>query len=317
MGSHCARLLARRYDVVVLDDLSRGHEWAVLEGRLVVGRIDDRKLLEEIFEAGPPVHAVFHFAARSLVGESMEAPLAYYSDNVGATAVLLETAVKYGVGYLIFSSSAAVYGEPRRVPITEDAPLQPSNPYGFTKMAVERMLADCERAHGLRYTALRYFNAAGAADDAAIGEDHRPETHLIPILLDAALGRRSHVCIFGTDYPTRDGTCIRDYVHVEDLARAHLNALRRLERGEGSFCCNLGNGEGFSVKEVIECVRRVTGRDFEVREAPRRPGDPAVLVASSALAGKELDWRPARADLEDIVESAWRWHEKHFGGACE
>jgi UDP-glucose 4-epimerase len=307
IGSHAARLFANRgNEVWVYDNLSRGHEQAVPDGRLIVGDLLDTPTLEEALRR-QRIDAVVHFAALSYVGESVREPALYYRNNVGGTLGLLDAMRRCGVGRLVFSSTAAVYGVPRRVPIMEDEPAAPINPYGRTKLAVEWALADHAAAYGLGFAALRYFNAAGASPDGAVGEDHDPETHLIPIILQAALRLRADVEVFGTDYPTPDGTCVRDYVHVDDLAEAHLLALQRLEPGCGR-AYNLGTGRGFSVREVLAACEEVTGRRIPVRLGPRRPGDPPELVASAERAVRELGWQPRHTDLREIVETAWRWH---------
>ncbi len=314
IGSHAVKaLLERGHRVVTLDDLSRGHREAVVGGELVEGDLGDRALLSEIFGAHG-IDCVMHFAAYTLVGESVAEPLLYYDNNLGRTARLLATMKEHGVQRFIFSSSAAVYGEPERVPIAEHEPTRPINPYGRTKLFVEQMLEDCARAHGLRYAALRYFNAAGADRSGEIGEDHEPETHLIPLVLQVALGQREHVEIYGTDWDTPDGTCIRDYVHVGDLAEAHILADERLASGGGSAAYNLGCQSGYSVREIIDSARRVTGHPIAALEGPRRAGDPARLVASSDKIRRELGWQPRFETAEAIVESAWRWHERHPRG---
>lgn len=311
IGSHMVlALLEAGHRVVVLDDLSTGHRDLLPGGVFIQGSLGDAVLLEKVF-AAYPLDAVMHFAAHSLVGESMTRPLAYYRNNLGATTVLLEAMLRHGVERFIFSSSAAVYGEPAQVPIPEEAPLAPTNPYGASKRAVEELLAWCATAHGLRAVSLRYFNAAGADPAGRLGERHDPETHLVPLVLQAAAGRRDAIQIFGTDYPTPDGTCIRDYVHVTDLAAAHLLALEALMDGAGGAVYNLGNSRGHSVREVIATARRVTGREIPEREAPRRPGDPAVLVAASDKARRELHWRPRFEGLETIIRTAWDWHRKN------
>lgn len=313
IGSHMVRQLLRSgCEVVVLDNLSTGHRRLVQGGDLVVGDLGDADLLERLF-SGHSFDAVMHFAAFSQVGESVQQPLKYYRNNLAETVVLLEAMLRHRVDRFIFSSTAAVYGEPEVTPITEDHPCNPTNPYGNTKLAVERMLADCEAAHGLKYTSLRYFNAAGADESAEIGELHDPETHLIPIVLDVAAGRRDHIQVYGTDYPTSDGTCIRDYVHVNDLARAHLLALKRLTDGGESAIYNLGSSNGYSVNEVIAKAEKVTGRAIAVQAAARRAGDPAVLVAGSTRIKQELGWQPVYETLEPILRSAWRWHKKENG----
>jgi UDP-glucose 4-epimerase len=308
IGTHMVMaLLEAGHRPVILDDLSRGHRELIPGGEVVIGSCGDRALLDRVLGAGG-IDAVMHFAAYSLVGESVAWPLDYWQNNVGSTAVLLDAMVRHGVKRFIFSSTAAVYGEPREVPIGEGALIAPTNPYGASKAAVERMLADAAAAHDLRYVALRYFNAAGAHPSGRIGERHQPETHLIPLVLQVARGQRDRITVFGTDYPTPDGTCVRDYVHVCDLAAAHLLALDRLLEGGASGVFNLGSSQGNSVREVIEVARAVTGHPIPVSEAARRPGDPAVLVASSERARRELGWQPRLESLAAIVESAWRWH---------
>ena len=310
IGAHMVRqLLKSRFDVVILDNLSTGSRKLVHGGQWVQGSLGDSNLLDRVFTEHA-FDAVMHFAAFSQVGESMHQPLTYYRNNLAETVALLDAMVRHSVKRFIFSSTAAVYGEPVAIPITEDHPCMPTNPYGNTKLAVERMLADCDAAHGLKYTALRYFNAAGADDSGEIGELHNPETHLIPIVLKAASGQIDHIQVFGTDYPTTDGTCIRDYVHVNDLAQAHLLALDALLAGRESAVYNLGSSTGYSVKEVIGKAEAVTGKKIPVVEAPRRAGDPAILVASSEKIKQELGWMPAYENLEKIIRTAWNWHLK-------
>lgn len=314
IGSHTvAELLDAGEEVVVVDNLLKGHKEAVLGGKLYQGDLRDGEFLDKVFSENE-IEAVIDFAAFSLVGESVSEPLAYYNNNVLATMVLLEKMRDYGVKYIVFSSTAATYGEPDNIPILETDRTEPTNPYGETKLAVEKMLKWCDVAYGIKYTCLRYFNAAGAHESGRIGEDHTPETHLIPIVLQAALGQREAVYIFGEDYNTPDGTCIRDYIHVTDLADAHILALNRLRNGGDSTVYNLGNGMGFSVKEVIETARKVTGRPIRAEVSGRRPGDPAVLVASSEKIKKELGWKPKYTSLESIIESAWKWHSTHPDG---
>lgn len=304
-------LLRDGHQVVVYDNLAKGHREAVApEAVFVRADLRDRESLRQTLQSAE-TEAVVHMAADSLVGESVERPGKYYDNNVAAGLCLLDAMVEVGVRRLVFSSTAAVYGEPERQPIRETDPTTPTNPYGETKLAFERALPWYERAHGLRAASLRYFNAAGASERC--GEDHDPETHLIPLVLQAAAGRRREVTIFGEDYPTPDGTCVRDYIHVVDLARAHVLALAALEREAGAF--NLGcGGLGYSVRAVVESARRVTGRDIAVRVGPRRPGDPAVLVASSERIQQALGWRPQLGDLDAIVASAWRWMQAHPAG---
>lgn len=314
IGSHVVKaLLLAGHEVTVLDNLSRGHRRAVRGVRLVEADLLDRPALDWVF-AQYPAEAVLHFAALSQVGESQREPGKYVLNNVGGSATLLEAMVAAGCRMLVFSSTAAVYGAPSRMPIDEETPLSPTNVYGETKLFIERVLRRFDAAHGLRSIALRYFNAAGADPSGELGEDHRPETHLIPLVLQVALGQREAIEVFGTDYDTPDGTCIRDYVHVSDLASAHLLALAALMNGAPSAAYNLGNGNGFSVKEVIAAAQRVTGRQIPVKVAPRRPGDPPSLVAGSARAEKELGWRPEFAGLETMIATAWEWHRRNPRG---
>lgn len=315
IGSHAvAQLLEKGEEVVVVDNLQKGHKEAVLEGASsYIGDLRDVEFLSEVFQKHS-IDAVLHFAADSLVGESVEDPLTYYDNNVGGAISLLKVMKEHGVKKIVFSSTAATYGEPKEIPILEDAETNPTNPYGETKLAIEKMLKWCEKAYGIEYVVLRYFNVAGAHTNGLIGEDHQPETHLIPIILQVALGKRDKIMIFGDDYDTKDGTCIRDYIHVNDLIDAHLLALDRLRQGKGSGTYNLGNGNGFSVKEVIETARKVTGREIKAEVAPRRPGDPAKLVASSEKAMKELGWKPKYASLDTIIETAWKWFQNHPDG---
>lgn len=314
IGSHVAlELLSKNEEIVIIDNMQKGHKSAILGGKFYKGDIRDREFMDEVFSRND-ISAVIHFAANSLVGESVTVPLKYYDNNVYGTQCLLEKMVEYGVKHIVFSSTAATYGEPERIPIQETDRTLPTNPYGDTKLAIERMLRWCNEAYGIKSVCLRYFNAAGAHKSGMIGEDHRPETHLVPIVMEAALGKREYVQIFGDDYDTPDGTCIRDYIHVSDLAKAHILALESLRAGNGSKVYNLGNGEGFSVKEVIECARKVTGREIKSVISPRRAGDPAVLVASSDRIRKELGWSPEEDDLETILSSAWEWHRKHPDG---
>lgn len=317
IGSHTvASLRQRGRSVFVLDDLSEGHEAALQGVDLARGDLQDREFLNRVF-ADHRVTTVFHFAARCYVGESVKDPGRYYRHNVGGTLNLLEVMVAHGVRQLVFSSTCATYGEPERLPLTEDQRQQPVNPYGETKLVCERMMRDFHRAHGLQSIALRYFNAAGAHPDGDLGEDHEPETHLIPLVIGAAMGTRPPLVVYGDDYPTPDGTCIRDYVHVVDLAEAHVLGQEALERGGSEFGCrayNLGNEQGTSVMEVIRAVERVSGRKVPYRIGPRRAGDPPRLVGSSAKIRRELGWQPQLGSIDQIVETAWRWHTTHRRG---
>ncbi|AXK72591.1 UDP-glucose 4-epimerase GalE [Lysobacter sp. TY2-98] len=307
VGSHACLALSRAgFDVTVLDNMLTGHREAVRWGRLVDGDLLRPETLDAAFDR--KVDAVMHFCARSLVGESVTDPYAYYQNNVTGTLNLLEAMKRHGVDKLVFSSTAAVFGNPVSDVIDETHPTNPINPYGASKLMVERLLADAANAYGLRSVALRYFNAAGAAADEGIGESHDPETHLIPNALKAANGEGTGLKVFGNDYPTHDGTCVRDYVHVLDLADAHLRALDWMDREPGAHRFNLGNGNGFSVLDVIEAARRVTGIDIPYEIAPRRAGDPPVLVASSARAREHLGWTPRFDRIEPIIETAWAWH---------
>lgn len=314
IGSHMvAYLLEKGKDVVVLDNLQKGHKEAVLCRKFYKGDLRDRAVLDKVFTENN-IQAVIDFAADSLVGESVLEPIKYFENNVGGTLSLLGAMKDYGVKNIVFSSTAATYGEPENIPILENDKTFPTNPYGESKLAVEKILKWCDNAYGIKYTALRYFNAAGAHVSGKIGEHHNPETHLIPIILQVALGQRDKIMIFGDDYKTEDGTCIRDYIHVYDLASAHLLALERLMNGGESAVYNLGNGKGFSVKEVVEVARKVTGKEIKAEVAPRRAGDPAVLVASSEKAKEELGWKPEFDSLETIIETAWNWHKGHVNG---
>jgi UDP-arabinose 4-epimerase len=314
VGSHCAKALAEAgHTCIVFDNLLYGHREFVRWGDFIEGDIRSAASLDAIF-ATRRIDAVMHFAALAYVGESVVAPGRYYDVNVHGTQTLLDAMARAGVRPIVFSSSCAVYGEPERLPIGEDMPLNPINPYGFSKLVCERMMDDFQRAHGLRSARLRYFNAAGADPDAEIGEDHDPETHLIPLVLDAATGVRPAVQIFGTDYPTPDGTALRDYIHVSDLATAHVLACQHLLDGGASLVVNLGAGTGISVHEIIEMVRRVTGREVPWRDAPRRAGDPSTLVADARRAKEALGWVPVRSDLASIIADAWRWYGQRFGG---
>lgn len=310
IGSHTvAELLEKGEEVVILDNLEKGHKESVLGGRFYEGDLRDSKILDKIFSENN-IDSVIDFAAYSLVGESVEDPLKYFENNIGSTINLLDAMKRHNVKYIVFSSTAATYGEPENTPILEDDKTFPTNPYGESKLAVEKILKWCDRAYGIKYTVLRYFNAAGAHVSGKIGEDHTPETHLIPIILQVALGKRDKIMIFGDDYDTEDGTCIRDYIHVTDLASAHILALDRLKAGGDSRTYNLGNGKGFSVKEVVDIAIMVTGFNIKAEIAPRRVGDPAILIASSDKARSELGWKPKYDSLETIIETAWNWHKR-------
>lgn len=310
-GTVALRLLAAGHNVLIYDNFSHGHRDLVPTGiQLIEGDLADREQLTRIFR-DEQVDAVMHFAALIEAGESMKQPEIFFRNNTASTLSLLEAMLASGVDRLVFSSTAAVYGEPRSTPIEEDAVLAPTNAYGESKLLVEHMLTWLNRIHGLRYASLRYFNVAGAVEGR--GEAHEPESHLIPLILDVALGRRKSIKVFGQDYPTPDGTCIRDYVHVGDLADAHILALDALGT-HSRLIYNIGNGHGFSVREVVESVRRVTGHPIPLLEEPRRPGDPAVLVASSKRIMDELGWKPRFSALDDIVRSAWIWHQQRYGG---
>jgi UDP-glucose 4-epimerase len=314
IGSHTvAALLARNEDVVVIDNLQQGHEAAVLGGVFYKGDIRDTEFLDKVFSEND-IDAVIHFAANSLVGDSMENPGKYYHNNVYGAICLLEKIKTSGVKKIVFSSTAATYGEPENVPILESDPTSPTNTYGETKLAMEKMMKWFDIAHGIKFVALRYFNAAGAHEEGQIGEDHSPETHLVPLILQVPLGQREHIAIYGDDYPTPDGTCIRDYLHVSDLADAHILALDMLRKGGESNVFNLGSGKGFSVKEMIEVARKVTGHPIPAVVQARRSGDPAVLVASSDKIKQQLGWNPSRDSLETIIQTAWNWHRQHPNG---
>lgn len=315
IGSHTvSELLDRGEKVIVVDNLQTGHREAVLNGaNLYVGDLRDPLFLDKVFTENQ-IDSVVHFAADSLVGESVENPLKYYDNNVYGAICLLKAMEKHGTKKIVFSSTAATYGEAKNFPIQESDPTDPTNPYGETKLAIEKLLKWSEQAYGTKYVVLRYFNVAGAHMDGHLGEDHSPETHLIPIILQVALNKREKISIFGDDYETHDGTCIRDYIHVTDLANAHILALEKLSRDHTSGIYNLGNGNGFSVKEVIEAARLVTGHPIPTQIAPRRGGDPAKLVASSEKAVKELGWEPKYTTLEEMIDSAWRWFQKNPTG---
>jgi UDP-glucose 4-epimerase len=313
IGSHMVNmLLDSGMDVVTLDNLSQGHREAVLGGAFVEGDLADRALLDRVFEEHD-FDGVMHFAANALVGESVTNPGKYYRNNVANTLNLLEVMASRRVLAFIFSSTCAVYGEPRRIPIDESHECAPINPYGRSKRMVEQILGDFDAAFGLKSVCLRYFNAAGADPEGRIGENHDPETHLIPLVLQAASGHREHISILGTDYGTPDGTCIRDYIHVADLCQAHLLALQRLLSGEPSAVFNLGNGQGFSVQQVIDTAKEVTGRPITVVPGPRRPGDPERLIANSTRARTALGWSPRYPDLATIIQHAWQWEQRRRG----
>jgi UDP-glucose 4-epimerase len=314
IGSHTvAELLTRGEEVVVVDSLETGHRNAVLGGKMYTCDLRDAEAMQRVFRENE-IEAVIHFAANSLVGESMTKPGKYYHNNVYGTLCLLEHMQQSGVGRIVFSSTAATYGNPERVPIEESDRTEPTNAYGETKLAMERMMRWFESAYGMKYVSLRYFNAAGAHENGLIGEDHQPETHLVPVVLQVALQQRDRIGVFGDDYPTPDGTCVRDYIHVQDLADAHVLALEKLRLGGESNIYNLGNGRGFTVQEVIETARRITGHPIPAQVQPRRAGDPAILVASSTRTMDELGWKPKRNSLEWMIQSAWQWHQGHPQG---
>ncbi|MBI4665217.1 MAG: UDP-glucose 4-epimerase GalE [Nitrospinae bacterium] len=313
IGSHCALYLRENgWETVILDNLSTGHKESALGQRLVVGDVGDGALLDSVFKTRS-ISAVMHFAASAYVGESVTDPAKYYRNNVVNGLALLDAMRRNGVSNLVFSSTCAVYGNPERTPLTETHPKAPISPYGFSKLAFERMAEDFSSAYGLKPVFLRYFNAAGADPEGRLGENHDPETHLIPLAIQAALGRRGPVTVFGADYPTPDGTCVRDYVHVMDLADAHLKAMEHLLNGGAPSAFNLGSGTGYSVREVVAMVEKVGGKSVPVIEGPRRAGDPPALVASSARALETLGWKPRYAELEAIVKTAYEWHKKQVG----
>ncbi len=315
IGSHTVyELIENGEDVAIIDNLQTGHIKAVHpKARFYKGDIRNREFLDSVF-AKEKIDAVIHFAAYSLVGESMEKPLKYYENNLCGTKILLDSMVANGINKIVFSSTAATYGEPESLPILETDKTEPTNPYGETKLAMEKMFKWVGRAHNINFVSLRYFNACGAHVSGKIGEDHAVETHLIPLILQVPNNKREHIYIFGDDYNTKDGTCIRDYIHVTDLAQAHILAVKYLRNGGNSDIFNLGNGIGFSVKEVIETARKVTGHPIPAQISPRRAGDPAKLIASSEKARKILGWKPEHAELEEIIATAWNWHKKHPNG---
>ena len=316
IGSHTVyELIDNGADVVIIDSLETGHIEAVHpKARFYQGDIRDRAFLDDVLTKEKNIDGVIHFAANSLVGESMTNPLKYYDNNVYGTKVLLEKLIEYGINHVVFSSTAATYGEPKSIPIVETDPTQPTNAYGETKLAMEKMFKWCDVAHGLKYVALRYFNACGAHISGKIGEAHNPESHLIPLILQVPNGKRESIKVFGTDYPTKDGTCVRDYIHVTDLAAAHILAVKYLIDGNESNTFNLGNGVGFTVNEVIEKAKQVTKLPIKVEQDARRAGDPAVLIASSEKAKEVLGWKPKYDSLETIIETSWNWHKNHPDG---
>ncbi|SER90460.1 UDP-glucose 4-epimerase [Gracilibacillus ureilyticus] len=318
IGSHAVyQLQDQGHEVIVIDNLETGHAEAIHpEAAFYQGDIRDIEFLREVF-SHEQIDGVLHFSANSLVGESMENPLKYFDNNVYGTQVLLKAMTEFHIKHIVFSSTAATYGEPDQVPITETMPTLPTNAYGETKLTMEKMMRWCEAAHGIRFVSLRYFNVAGARSTGEIGEDHRPETHLIPIVLQVALDQREHISIFGDDYHTPDGTCIRDYIHVEDLIDAHILALNYLIDGGESNIFNLGSSQGFSVKEIIDTAREITGHDIPAKVAPRRAGDPSTLIASSDKAKDVLGWKPSRTDIKRIISDAWNWHKKMPHGYSE
>lgn len=315
IGSHAVyQLIEQQFDVVVIDNLQKGHKQAIHpKATFYEGDIRNKAFLRQVFDQ-EEIKGVMHFAADSLVGESVSVPLQYYSNNLYGTQILLEVMTEYDVKHIVFSSTAATYGEPAQVPITEDLPTNPTSPYGETKLAMEKMMKWCSNAYELNYVSLRYFNVAGAREDGTIGEDHSPETHLIPVVLEVPLGKRKFITIFGDDYDTNDGTCIRDYIHVQDLIEAHILALHYLQNGGDSTVFNLGNNQGFSVKEIITAAREVTGHPIPEVIGERRSGDPSKLVASSAKAKEILGWAPTRTSVYQMIKDAWKWHQNHPHG---
>ncbi|WP_442596454.1 UDP-glucose 4-epimerase GalE [Neobacillus sp. D3-1R] len=318
IGSHAVyQLIEQNYQVVVVDNLQTGHEQAIHpKATFYKGDIREREFLKEVFSK-EEITGVLHFAANSLVGESMVKPLEYFHNNVYGTQVLLEVMEEFGVKHIVFSSTAATYGEQEVMPITEEMPTLPTNAYGETKLTMEKLMKWCDSAYGMKYVALRYFNVAGARSTGEIGEDHHPESHLIPLVLQVALGQREFISIFGEDYPTLDGTCIRDYIHVEDLIDAHILALRYLQNGGESNIFNLGSSKGFSVKEMVEAARIVTGHSIPAKVVERRAGDPSELIASSEKAKQVLGWNPKRTSVHQMIQDAWNWHQSHPNGYNE
>ena len=319
IGSHTVYALKEAgHDVVIIDNLETGHIEAVHpDAKFYQGDLRDRAFVDSVLDQETDIDAVIHFAANSLVGESMTNPLKYYDNNLCGTKTMLESMVAHGVDKIVFSSTAATYGMPEKIPILESDKTEPINPYGETKLSMEKMFKWVGKAHGLRFVSLRYFNAAGAHVSGKIGEAHNPESHLIPLILQVPNGKRDHISIFGTDYDTKDGTCVRDYIHVTDLAQAHILAVKYLINGGESNIFNLGNGVGFTVKEVIETARKVTGLPIKAVEEERRPGDPDILIASSDKAKEVLGWKPELNSLEDIISTAWKWHSTHPNGYAE
>lgn len=315
IGSHAVyQLIDEGFDIIVIDNLQTGHRDAIHPmATFYEGSIQSREFMQAVFEK-ENIEGIMHFAANSLVGESMMEPLKYFDNNVYGTQIVLEMMKAHGVKHIVFSSTAAVYGEQKVMPITEEAALQPTNTYGETKLMMEKMMGWCEKAFELKYVALRYFNVAGARSNGQIGEDHNPETHLIPVVLETALGKRSFITVFGDDYDTADGTCIRDYIHVEDLIEAHILALRYLQNGGKSSVFNLGSSQGFSVKEIIETAKEVTRMDIPVQIGERRSGDPSTLIAASEKAKQVLGWNPKRTSIQNIIHDAWNWHKHHPNG---
>ncbi|WP_348922127.1 UDP-glucose 4-epimerase GalE [Enterococcus rotai] len=315
IGSHAVdQLINKGYEVIVIDNLQTGHRQSIHEkAKFYQGDIRDKKFMQNVFTK-ETIDGVIHFAASSLVGESVEKPLVYFNNNVHGTQITLEVMEEFGVKHIVFSSTAATYGEPKEMPIVETMPTNPENPYGESKLMMEKMMKWCDKAYGIRYVALRYFNVAGAKSDASIGEDHDPETHLIPIILQTALGQREYLGIYGEDYDTPDGTCIRDYVYIEDLIAAHIAALDYLQKGNESNIFNLGSNTGYSVKEMLEAARAVTGQEIPAKVLPRRLGDPSKLVASSEKAKMVLGWEPQVTDIKQIIKTAWEWHVSHPKG---
>ncbi|MGY3765952.1 UDP-glucose 4-epimerase GalE [Vagococcus vulneris] len=315
IGSHAVQeLIKSGRDIIVIDNLLTGHKEAIHpDARFYKGDIRDKAFLTEVLKK-ETVTGIVHFAASSLVGESVEKPLEYFNNNVHGTQIVLEVMKEQDINHIVFSSTAATYGEPERVPIDEATPTNPKNPYGESKLMMEKMMHWCDEAYGIKYVALRYFNVAGASINGSIGEDHQPETHLVPIILQTALGQRKEITIFGDDYPTADGSCVRDYVHVVDLCQAHVLALDYLEAGSDSNIFNLGSSQGFSVKEMVEEARYLTEKEIPSKIGPRRAGDPAVLVATSEKAQRILKWDPQYTNLNDIFKTAWAWHQSHPTG---